>query len=200
MYIIIINLKVGVSIINKVLKQPGVVLFPVPAVLVTCQSGDSEPNIITIAWTGIMSSSPPTVYIGVQPTRYSHGLIRESGEYVINIPSTDWVRVVDYCGSVSGREINKFKEKHLNSVPAVNVKPPLINECPVNIECRVKQVLQMGSHDVFIADVLAVHYDENVLDESGRPDLDRIRPFGFGAGEYRMMGDILGRHGCSREE
>ncbi|MBU7007427.1 flavin reductase family protein [Phosphitispora fastidiosa] len=186
--------------INKVTKQASTILFPVPAVLVTCQSGDSAPNIITIAWTGIMNSSPPMVYIGVQPSRHSYSLIKESGEYVINIPSSDWIRVVDYCGTVSGRTVDKFKEKHLNPIPAAHVKPPLINECPVNMECRVRQVISLGSHDVFIAEVLAVHFDENVLDEKGRPDLDRIRPVGYGAGEYRLMADILGQHGCSRTE
>ncbi len=186
-------------VIIKVTQKPSTILFPVPTVLVTTQMGEGEPNIITIAWTGIMNSVPPTVYIGVQPIRYSHGKIKESGEYVINIPSVEQAKSVDYCGMVSGRDVNKFEETGLTAVPSTHVKPPLIKECPVNIECKVKQVISLGSHDIFIAEVLAVHYDENVLDENGRPDIGKIKPYGFCMGEYRSISDKLGTFGYSNK-
>jgi len=186
-------------IISKITKGPSTALFPVPTVLVTCQLGEGEPNIITIAWTGVMNNIPPMVYIGVRPERYSHKMIRESGEYVINIPSVDWAEAVDYCGIVSGRDVNKFKEKGFTAVPAAHVKAPLIKECPVNIECKVQQVVSLGSHDIFIAEVLAVHYDENVLDENGIPDLDKIKPYAFCTGQYRAIADKLGTFGYSKK-
>lgn len=168
--------------------------------LVTSRPEEGEPNIITIAWTGIMNSEPPVVYISVRPVgRHSHRLIKESGEYVINIPSAGQARVVDYCGTVSGKDVNKFKETGLTPAPASHVKAPLIAECPVNIECRVRQAISLGSHDVFIADVLAVHYNENVLDEKGRPDLDKIKPYGYCFNEYRVMSNKLGSYGYSKK-
>ncbi|OPY56314.1 MAG: Flavoredoxin [Pelotomaculum sp. PtaU1.Bin035] len=189
------------AIINKVTVGPSTVLFPVPTVLVTSGLAGSNPNIITIAWTGVMNSEPPVVYVGVRPEgRHSHRLIKESGEYVINIPSAAQARVVDYCGTVSGRHVDKFKETGLTPVPASHVKAPLIAECPVNLECKVRQVVSLGSHDVFIADVLAVHYSESVLNEKGRPDLDKIKPYGYCLNEYRLMSDKLGSFGYSRKE
>lgn len=185
---------------NKVTKNPFTVLFPVPTVLVTSSLEGSEPNLITIAWTGIMNSEPPVVYISVRPDRHSYKLIKESGEYAINIPSADQVKVVDYCGIVSGRDVNKFKETGLTPAPAAHIRAPLIAECPVNIECKVRQVLALGSHDVFIADVLAVHYNEDVLNEAGRPDLDKIRPYGYCINEYRLMADKLGTFGYSKKD
>lgn len=186
---------------GKVTKRPSTILFPVPAVLVTSCLEGNEPNIITIAWTGIMNSEPPVVYISVRPEgRYSYWLIKESGEYVINIPSADQARLVDYCGIVSGKDVNKFKETGLTAVPATNVKAPLIAECPVNLECKVRQVISLGSHDVFISDVLALHFNDNVLDENGRPDLEKIRPYGFCINEYRSMSGKLGSFGYSKKE
>lgn len=189
-----------VAIRNKVIASPSTVLFPVPVVLVTSRYGDERPDIITIAWTGVMNSMPPMVYIGVQPVRHSYKAIRESREYVINIPSADMAKVVDYCGVVSGRDVDKFKETGLTPLAASRVKAPLIKECPVNLECRVKQVVSLGSHDVFIAEVLAVHYNEDVLDEKGNPDFDRIKPYGYCAGEYRLISGKLGYYGYSKKE
>lgn len=186
--------------IQKVTKGPSAVLFPVPAVLVTSCLEDSEPNIITIAWTGVMSSEPPVVYISVRPGRHSYRLIKDSGEYVINIPSVDQIKLVDYCGIVTGKDVNKFKETGLTPVPGSRVRAPLIAECPVNIECRVRQVISLGSHDAFIADVLAVHYNMQALDENGRPDMGRIRPCGYCIGEYREITDRIGRYGFSKKE
>ncbi len=185
--------------INKVIHNPSTVLFPLPTILVTSLVEGSAPNIITIAWTGIMNSEPPILYIGVNPTRYSHKLIKESGEYVINIPTADQVKQVDFCGLVSGKKVDKFKETGLTSTAATFVKAPLIVECPVNIECRVLQTISLGSHDVFIAEILAVHYNDDVLDEKGRPDVDLIRPFSYTLREYRMLADKIGTFGFSKK-
>ncbi|HWI54577.1 MAG TPA: flavin reductase family protein [Desulfobacteria bacterium] len=182
---------------SKVTKKPSTVLLPVPTVLVSCQAEDGRQNLITIAWTGIMNSVPPTVYIGVQPARFSHGIIKEAGEYVINIPSADIARQVDYCGITSGREVDKFAETGLTPVSASEVKAPLIKECPVNIECKVKQILNLGSHDAFIAEVVSVHYDENILDANGRPDMAKIKPYGYCQGEYRAIAEKIGTFGYS---
>lgn len=187
--------------ISKITKGPSAVLFPVPAVLVTSCLEGSDPDIVTIAWTGIMSSEPPVVYIGVRPVgRYSYRLIKESGEYVINIPSAGQARAVDYCGMVSGRDVNKFRETGLTPVSASYVKAPLIAECPVNVECRVRQIIPLGSHDVFIADVLAVHFNKDVLDEKGRPDFEIIEPYGYCSGEYRLISKKIGYYGYSKKE
>ncbi|MDD3653033.1 MAG: flavin reductase family protein [Desulfotomaculaceae bacterium] len=186
--------------IKKIAKEPSTPLFPVPTVLVTSCLKESNPNIVTIAWTGIMNSVPPIVYIGLRPEgRYSYRLIKDSGEYVINIPTVALAWQVDYCGMVSGSKVNKFKETGLTPVPASHVKAPLIAECPVNLECKVRQVLALGSHDVFIADVLAVHYNDDVQDEKGRLDMDKIRPYGYCGNEYRLIADKIGTYGYSKK-
>lgn len=183
---------------KKVEKPPFTALFPLPVVLVTAGLEGEVPNIITIAWTGIMNSRPPTVYISVRPATHSHRLVRDSGEYVINIPTSGRVRETDYCGSVSGRDVDKFTQTGFTPVPAARVRAPLIGECPVNIECRVRQVVNLGSHDAFIAEVLAVHVNESALDKKGRADFDKIGPFAYCLGEYRRLGAPLGTHGFSR--
>ncbi|MDA8441972.1 MAG: flavin reductase family protein [Peptococcaceae bacterium] len=184
---------------RKVTKTPSTTLFPVPNVLVSSQLGDKA-NVLTIAWTGIMNSVPPIVYVSINPSRFSHKLVQESGEYVINIPSADLARAVDYCGVVSGRDIDKFQATGLTPVAATQVKAPLIAECPVNIECRVRQTIELGSHDVFVADVLAVNYSETVLDTAGRPDLAKLNPYGYCLNEYRALGEKLGTFGFSQKQ
>jgi flavin reductase (DIM6/NTAB) family NADH-FMN oxidoreductase RutF len=186
--------------IGKVIKGPSTALFPVPTVLVTSCLEGGDPDIITIAWTGTMSSEPPVVYISVRPVgRHSYRLIKDSGEYVINIPTAAQVKVVDYCGMVSGRDVNKFKETGLHPVPALHVKAPLIAECPVNIECRVKHVIPLGSHDVFAGEVLAVHYNQEILDAKGRPDFEKLEPYGYCSGEYRLISEKIGHYGYSKK-
>ncbi len=186
--------------INKIVQKPNTVLFPLPTVLVTAKTADSAPNIVTIAWTGIMNSEPPILYIGVNPARYSHKLIKNSGEFVINIPSVDQVKQVDYCGLVSGEKVDKFEGTGFTTTTAAFVKPPLISECPVNLECKVRQILSLGSHDAFIAEILAVHYNEDVLDQKGRPDLNLIRPYSYSLREYRLVADKIGAFGFSQKE
>ncbi|HWR07071.1 flavin reductase family protein, partial [Sporomusa sp.] len=167
--------------------------------LVTVKTEDKNPNIITIAWTGVFSHSPSILYIAVHPARYSNAMIKESGEYVINIPSADLAKITDYCGIVSGKNVNKFAETGLTPILASVVKAPLIKECAVNIECKVKDILNYGSHDIFVGEIVAVHYNEEVIKEDGTPDVDRIRPYGYSFGEYRAMGEKLGVAGYSKK-
>jgi flavin reductase (DIM6/NTAB) family NADH-FMN oxidoreductase RutF len=182
----------------KVTRKPGTVLYPVPAVMVSCGAGERA-NIITLAWVGTLCSEPPLVGIGVRPSRYSHGLIQQVGEFVVNLPAASQARWVDYCGMVSGRDEDKWAACGLTRVPATEVQVPLIAECPVNIECRVQQVLSLGSHDLFIGQVVAVQMDEAVLDGRGRLDLAKAKPFAYLNGEYRQVGELLGTFGYSRQ-
>ena len=183
---------------TKVTKKPTTVLYPVPAVLVSCGTGQRA-NIITLAWVGTLCSEPPLVGIGVRPSRYSHGLIKEVGEFVINLPAAEQVRWVDHCGMVSGRDEDKWAACGFTPAPAIEVQVPLIAECPVNIECCLRQTLSLGSHDLFIGEVVAVQMDEAVLDERGRLDVARARPFAFLNQEYRQVGELLGTFGYSRK-
>ena len=182
----------------KVTKRPGTVLYPVPAVMVSCGTGERA-NIITLAWVGTLCSEPPLVGIGVRPSRYSHGLIQEVGEFVVNLPDAGQARWVDYCGMVSGRDEDKWAACGFTPAPASEVQVPLIAECPVNVECRVQQVLSLGSHDLFIGQVVAVQMDEAVLDERGRLDFAKAKPFAYLGGEYRQVGERLGTFGYSRK-
>jgi flavin reductase (DIM6/NTAB) family NADH-FMN oxidoreductase RutF len=181
----------------KVLKKPFVALRPVPVVLVSCGHGERA-NIITIAWTGILCSSPPQVGIGVRPDRHSHGLIQETGEFVVNVPGEGLLDEVEYCGFVSGREVDKFAARGLTPVPGSAVQTPIIAECPINIECRVSHTLSLGSHDLFIGEVVAVQLSQEALDERGRVDGGKLKPILFTGDEYWGLGSLLGRYGFSR--
>jgi flavin reductase (DIM6/NTAB) family NADH-FMN oxidoreductase RutF len=185
---------------NKIMKKPSTALFPIPTVLVSSQLEGHNPNIITIAWTGVLNSEPPMVYISVNPQRHSHKMIKESGEFVINIPSVSQVKIVDYCGVVSGRNTNKFLDTNLTPIPASYVKAPLISECPVNIECKVKEVMFLGSHDVFISEILAIHFNEDVLDSKQHPDLSKIQSYAYCLGEYWSVNDKIGSYGYSNKQ
>jgi len=183
----------------KVVRKPGTVLYPMPTVLVSCGTGERA-NIITLAWAGTLSSSPPVVGIGVRPSRHSHGLIKDVGEFVVNLPRADQLKWADYCGMVSGRDEDKWAACGFTPVPAAEVQVPLIAECPVGIECRVSQFLSLGSHDLFLGEVVAVQVDEAVLDERGRLDYDKARPFAYLDGQYRRVGELLGTFGYSKKE
>ena len=181
---------------SKVVKKPFVALRPVPVVLVSCGHGERA-NIITIAWTGILCSSPPQVGIGVRPSRHSHGLIQETGEFVINIPGEGLLDQVEYCGFVSGREADKFAARGLTPVSGSAVQTPIIAECQINIECKVTHPLSLGSHDLFIGEVVAVQVSQEVLDEKGRVDNSKLKPILFTGDEYWGLGSLLGRYGFS---
>ena len=184
---------------KKVTEKPSVSSLPEPIVLVTVKTEDKRPNILPIAFTGAFSYEPPMVYIGVHPARYSNSMLKESMEYVINIPSEKLARIADYCGIVSGKNENKFETTGLTPVPASIVKAPLIEECAVNIECKVKDILNYGSHDIFVGEIVAVHYNEDVIKEDGTPDIEKVRPYGYSFGEYRSMGEKLGVAGYSKK-
>ncbi len=175
--------------------KPGNMLYPLPAVMVSCRSKQGEDNIITVAWTGTICTNPPMVYISVRPERHSYKMIRETGEFVINLTTRDLVRATDYCGVTSGSKVDKFAACHLTKLPATKVNVPMIEESPVNIECRVREVKELGSHHMFIADVVNVHADEKYMDETGRFSLAKAQPITYSHGEYYDLGEKLGTFG-----
>jgi len=183
----------------KKIKEPFTALFPVPVVLVTSVDEAGKPNIITLAWVGMVCSEPPQVGISIRPKRYSHGLISKTKEFVVNIPTEEMAAQVDYCGTVSGRQVDKFQGANLTPEPASKVRPPLIKECPVNIECRVKETLSLGAHDLFIGEILAVHLEEAILNERGRIDVSKVRPFTYNQEEYWSLKEKIGFYGYTKK-
>lgn len=172
-------------------------LYPVPAVMVSCARPSERPNIITVAWTGTVCSNPAMVSISVRPRRYSYNIIRETGEFVINLTTQKLVRATDYCGVRSGRDVDKFREMHLTAGKADKVAAPLIEESPVNIECQVKEVMELGTHHMFLAEVVAVDIDDRYLDTSGKFDLNKAGLIVYSHGEYLGLGEKLGSFGYS---
>ncbi len=180
--------------------DPMPLLFPTPVVLVTCQDGSSRPNIITIAWTGVVNSQPPMIGISVQPIRYSHELIGASGEFGVNIPTREMLKVADYCGSVSGRKVHKFETTGLTPFQGEKIGAPLIEECPVNLECKVRHFLTLGMHDLFIGEILAVHADKDTLDQAGNIDPKKMEPIAFFSRprEYWCLREKIGTYGFTQ--
>ena len=176
--------------------KPGTMVYPLPAVLVTCGTAE-KPNVFTVAWTGIVNTVPPKTYISLRKSRYSYELIERTGEFVINLTTRELAFATDYCGVKSGRDVDKFRELGLTPVPAEQVKAPLIGESPVNIECRVRQVMPLGSHDMFIADVVAVHADEKYMDDNHKFHLEKAEPIVYSHGAYLACGEQLGTFGYS---
>ena len=177
--------------------KPGNMLYPLPAVMVSVTDGKGKDNIITIAWVGTVCTNPPMVSISVRPERYSYQMIRETGEFVINLTTEKLAFATDYCGVRSGRDTDKFKETGLTKEKAEFVQAPMIRESPVSIECRVREVKELGSHHMFLADVLAVHADEAYMDENHKFDLKLSRPLVYSHGEYSSIGKPLGTFGYS---
>lgn len=178
--------------------KPGNMLYPLPAVMVSCGRDGEKPNIITLAWVGTVCSDPVMVSISVRPERYSYDLIRDTGEFVINLTTKELAYATDYCGVKSGRDVDKFKEMHLTAEKAGMLKTaPLIQESPVNIECRVKEVKELGSHHMFLAEVLAVDVDESYLDEKGKFHLNETGLLAYSHGEYFTLGEKCGSFGYS---
>ncbi len=177
--------------------RPGNMLYPVPAVLVTSQDSSGRTNIMTAAWTGNLSSDPVTVSVSVRPERFTYGLIRETGEFVLNLTTKQLAFATDYCGVRSGRDEDKFSSLHLTRSPSKEVKVPGIAESPVCLECRVKDILPMGVHDVFIGEVLAVSVDEAYMDETGKFDLAKAEPIAYCHGQYFCLGEQIGKFGYS---
>lgn len=182
---------------EKEFWKAGNMLYPLPAVMVTCQRAGEKPNILTIAWTGTICTNPPMVYISVRPERYSYELIKESGEFIINLTTKALVKAADYCGVKSGRNVDKFKEMKLTPATGRFVQIPMIEESPVNIECKVKQIIPLGSHHMFIAEVLGVHVDGNLLNKVGKFELNKADPIVYSHGEYYGLDEMVGTFGYS---
>lgn len=182
---------------KKVNFKPGNMIYPLPAVMVSCGDIDHVSNILTVAWTGTLCTNPPMAYIAVRPERHSYPMIRESGEFVINLTTKELAHATDFCGVRSGRDHNKWTGCRLTPAPADTVKCPLIAEAPVNIECKVRQVLELGSHHVFVADVTAVHVVEKYMDEKGSFHLENAGLLAYSHGTYYSLGKALGHFGYS---
>ena len=179
--------------------KAGALTAPLPPVMVTV--GDMESaNIITIGWTGILSTIPPRTYISVRPERYSYGILKAKREFVINLTTANQAKVVDYAGIYTGAKVDKFKECSLTKVESREVSAPTIGECPISLECRVIEIIPMGSHDVFIADIVSVSCDESVIDENGKIRFDKADLMAYAHGEYFAIGEKLGSFGFSTKK
>ena len=181
----------------RVQWKPGTLLYPVPVVLVSCGDYQGSSNLLTVAWAGTVSSDPVRVSVSIRPERYSYSLIKANGELVINLPSRKMVRAVDLCGVKSGREIDKFKIAGLNKEPAGLVRPPLVQEAPLALECKVDSISHLGSHDLFIAKVVAVQVDETLIDRNGRLNLAKADLITYVHGHYWTLGQEIGSFGYS---
>ena len=181
---------------KKRIWKPGTMLSPVPPTLVSCGNEALGYNMITIAWTGIINSKPPMTYISVRPERYSYNLIKETGEFVINITTKKLARATDWCGVKSGQDVDKFKETGLTPVPGSKISAPLIAESPLNLECKVTEVKNLGSHDMFLAEIVAVQASEMFIDEkTGKFSLEASNPIAYAHGNYYTLGKMLGGFG-----
>lgn len=178
---------------------PGTLLSPVPPAMVTVGDFDNT-NIITIAWTGILASTPPKTYISVRPSRHSYKILKERGEFVINLPSVSLAKETDYVGIYTGAKVDKFEKCSLTKQKSEKVAPPTIAECPIALECRVTDILPMGSHDVFVADIVSVSCHESIFDEDGKMHFERADLLAYSHGEYYSLGEIVGRFGFSTDK
>ena len=181
---------------SKVTWKSGTFLYPIPAVMVSCGTMEKS-NIITVAWTGIINTNPAMVYISVRPTRYSYKMIKEQGEFVINLTTEDLVKATDWCGVKTGEKVDKFKEMKLHKEKASIVKCPMIQESPVSVECKVKEIKELGSHTMFIAEVVAINVDEKYIDNKGAFDITKCDLMAYANGNYLAMGKKLGKFGFS---
>lgn len=177
--------------------KPGNMLYPLPAVMVTVADSEGKDNIITVAWAGTVCTNPPMVSISVRPERFSYAMLRQTGEFVINLTTEKLAYATDYCGVKSERDVDKFEKLKLTREKADFVKGPMIAESPVSIECRVAKVEELGSHHLFLAEVVAVHADEEYLDETGKFQWNKTRPLAYSHGEYFGLGKKIGKFGYS---
>ncbi len=177
--------------------KAGNMLYPLPAVMVSLADENGKSNIITVAWAGTVCTNPPMLSISIRPERYSYDIIKRTGEFVVNLTTEELAFATDYCGVRSGREVDKFKEMKLTEEKSSQVKAPMIKESPVNIECKVRKIEELGSHHMFIADVAAVNIDEKYLDEKNKFELGKAKPLIYSHGEYYGLGNLLGTFGYS---
>jgi len=183
----------------KVSWRPGNMIYPLPAVMVSCGETEEEHNIITIAWTGTLCSVPPMTYISVRKDRHSHQLLMDNMEFVINLTTEDLAYETDYCGIVSGRDENKFESLNLTPIPSIHVNCPSIEESPVSIECKVTQVIELGSHDMFMAEVVGLTLNEKYVDDNNRFDFNLSKPICYSAGKYFSLKEFIGHYGHSKK-
>ena len=181
---------------SKIQWKGSTLLAPVPAALVSCGTMEN-PNALTVAWTGITCSDPPMTYISVCPERYSYEIIKNSGEFVINLTTGAMARATDFCGVRSGREMDKLAAAGLTAEPANAVSAPVITQSPLSLECRVRQIIPLGSHDMFLAEIVAVDVEEKLLDEAGKLRLEKAGLMAYSHGEYFAMGKKIGSFGYS---
>ena len=181
---------------SKTSWKAGTMLYPLPPVLVTCGTLE-KPNVFTVAWTGIINSDPAMTYISVRPSRYSYELIKQSKEFVINLPTAQILKAVDFCGVKSGKEIDKFAQTGLTPLPCTQIKAPMIEQSPVSLECRVTEIKPLGSHDMFLAEIIAVNIDDAFLNADGQFDLEKSGLIAFCHGGYYALGKKLGSFGFS---
>ena len=194
----IVSIMVGSSMMqDKVQWKAGTMIYPLPVVMVSCGDKRENFNIITVAWTGTVCTDPAMTYISLQPSRHSHGLISRTKEFVINLTTRELAFATDFCGVKSGRDIDKFKTLNLTPVKGTKVRSPLIKESPINIECRVKEIKQLGSHDMFLSDVLGVHADKAYFDKKGAFHFERAEPICYSHGKYYLLGRLVGKFGFS---
>lgn len=180
----------------KVQWKAGTFIYPIPAVMVSCGTMEKS-NIITVAWTGIINTNPAMCYISVRPERHSYNIIKENGEFVINLTTEKLAYATDWCGVKSGKDVDKFKEMKLTKESAYFVKAPLIKESPVSVECKVKQIVPLGSHDMFVAEILSIDADEKYIDEKGAFDISKCNLIAYANGGYYPLSDKVGKFGFS---
>ena len=181
---------------SKVQWKGGTFIYPIPAVMVSCGTMEKS-NIITVAWTGILNTNPAMCYISVRPERYSHDIIKENGEFAINLTTRQLAYATDWCGVKSGRDVDKFKEMKLTKERANIIKAPLIKECPVSVECKVKEIVPLGSHDMFVAEIVAIDADEKYIDEKGAFDISKCDLIAYANGGYYPLESKIGKFGYS---
>ena len=181
---------------SKVQWKGGTFIYPIPAVMVSCGTME-ESNIITVAWTGFLNTNPAMCYISVRPERYSHNIIKENGEFAINLTTRQLAYATDWCGVKSGRDVDKFKEMKLTKERANIIKAPLIKECPVSVECKVKEIVPLGSHDMFVAEIVAIDADEKYIDEKGAFDIGKCDLIAYANGGYYPLESKIGKFGYS---
>lgn len=186
----------GLETMQRETWKPSTLLGPIPPVMVTCGTME-QANIITIAWTGIINTIPPMTYISVRPERYSYDIIKNTGEFVINLTTTKLVKAADFCGVRTGSKLNKFEEMKLTKAPVSQLACPCIDESPLNLECKVKEIIPLGSHHMFLAEIVAVNVAEEYIDETGKLCLDKANLVAFAHGEYYELGRKFGSFGYS---
>ena len=185
---------------GKVSWKPGTMIYPLPALMVSCGSDESDYNILTVAWTGTVCTNPPVCYISLRPERHSYEIIKRTGEFVLNLTTRALARATDWCGVRSGRDFNKFCEMHLTPIKGEMVSAPVIAQSPLNIECKVRQIVPLGSHDMFIADVVNVQADDSLIDpKTGHFDLEKAQLIAYSHGQYYELGRRIGKFGWSVE-